>query len=127
MAQSYEQAAVRHYRDAEHLAGLQRFGGSSHLIGIAAECALKHAASGFTSPKGAMIEGHLPKVLRTIGNLLRSRGAAGQLLHIARDQSYFSGWNINDRYEGDNYATAAKYAEWKTQADRAMSVARLKL
>ena len=127
MPHSYHEAAVRHYNDAEHLARLKRFGGGAHLIGFAAECALKHAAGGFTSPKHAVIDGHLPgDVLRRIGYILQGRGASGQLLGIARDKTYFQGWSVNDRYEEDAYATAQQYAEWKTHADRAMSVARLR-
>ena len=126
MPHSYKEAAVRHYNDAEHLAKLQRFGGGAHLIGFAAECALKHAAGGFTSPKYGVIDGHLPQNLLTkIRNILQGRRALGQLLSIARDKNYFQGWNVNDRYEEDAYATALKYNSWKTDADRAMSVARL--
>ena len=41
--ESYEHAAMRHFADAEDLAARRRLDNAGHLIGLAAECAVKHA------------------------------------------------------------------------------------
>jgi HEPN domain-containing protein len=64
MPRDYGQAAIRHFLDAQMLAEAGRYDDAGHLIGFAAECALKKAASGFTTPPNAEIEGHLPGPLK---------------------------------------------------------------
>ena len=43
LMESYEHAASRHFADAEDLAARRRLDNAGHLIGLAAECAVKHA------------------------------------------------------------------------------------
>ena len=43
LMESFEHAAKRHFADAEDLAGRQRLDNAGYLIGLAAECAVKHA------------------------------------------------------------------------------------
>jgi HEPN domain-containing protein len=81
LPRDYKQAALRHYMDAESLAAVGRYDDAGHLIGLAAECALKHGIQGFTIPQNKAIEGHLPSVKYTIRTILNGRNAkpSGQM------------------------------------------------
>ena len=43
--ESYGNAALRHLRDAEYLAARGVYDGAGHLVGFAAECAVKHSVT----------------------------------------------------------------------------------
>lgn len=122
----YEAAALRHYRDAERLAAAQAFENACHLMGLAAECALKKGAGGFTRPKDAEIIGHLPQIKAEVRLLLQGRGAQGRLLQFAADRVHFSDWSVNDRYEADGYPDAVKYTSWKASARAAFVAASIR-
>ena len=124
---NYAQAAVRHFRDAELLAASQCLGGGGHLIGLAAECALKHAARKITSPPDAEIRSHLPGGLcGAIARLLRGRDATtNRLRQICKDGAFFADWDVANRYEDDTHVTHERFVRWKRSAARALSVADL--
>ena len=126
MARDYGQAAVRTYLDAERLAHEGRHDCAGHLIGLAAECSLKKAAGGFTSPKNAEINGHLPQIKREIRLILQGRNVTGPFLQLVSQQEFFSDWHVNDRYEQDGHVTPDLYIRWRNQAKQALSVARLR-
>jgi hypothetical protein len=52
MDEEYREAAVRHLTDADVLAGGKRWGGAAHLVGFAAECAIKHDVADTVSGRG---------------------------------------------------------------------------
>jgi hypothetical protein len=90
MASDYENSALRHYTDAEHLANSGRYDNAGHLIGFAAECALKKAAQSYF-PKGQCeIDGHLPRDLKgKIKRELDGRNIKGRLLQLVLSGSDF--------------------------------------
>jgi hypothetical protein len=123
MPRDYAQSAVRHYQDGELLADASRFCGAGHFVGLAVECALKHAARNYTTPKGKEIDGHLPTLKRTIRTLIEGR--SGRLFSLVRERNFFDDWHINDRYEADGYVTREQYETWKSYAIRTLSLANL--
>jgi HEPN domain-containing protein len=127
MARNYAEAALRHYVDARNLANSGRYDDAGYLIGLAAECALKHAAQGFTVPKNSEIDGYLPQVKRIIRGLLDGRNVRGPLLAIANRREFFEHWHINNRYEANGHIDRVIYEEWMKSAEVALSAAKLRL
>ncbi|WP_158047379.1 hypothetical protein [Skermanella pratensis] len=121
MPRDYAQSAVRHYRDAEHLAQASRFCGAGHLVGLAVERALKHTVRNYTNPRNAEIEGHLPILKREIRRLLSGRG--GRPLSLANDRTFFEDWHITDRYQDDAHVDAERYDAWKNSTLRTLGIA----
>jgi hypothetical protein len=72
LAEAYAIAAVRHFEDAERLAQRNRFGGAGHLIGFAAECAIKHAVEGLR-PQNRAPHLHFPELIEKAKKLLNGR------------------------------------------------------
>ncbi len=62
MPEAYGDAAKRHYADARMLAASQRYDNAGHLIGFAAECALKHALD-LHEPQAENPKLHLPQIV----------------------------------------------------------------
>ena len=62
MTQDYESAAVRHFEDAQTLWASGRVDNAGHLIGFAAECAIKHRISSLR-PAAKSPQGHFPEIL----------------------------------------------------------------
>ncbi len=127
MPDNYAQAAIRHLNDAEHLAASARHDNAGHLIGFAAECAIKVAAAGFFRP-GERIDGHLPnKIKNVIRAKLQGRGITGQLLALVDARSsFFAEWDIEARYWDDGSITPEKYAVWLKDAKRAFGIAKIR-
>jgi hypothetical protein len=128
MPSDYAGAAMRHYIDAERLALLGRYDNAGHLIGFAAECALKKAARPFYSGSPTELEGHLPHDLKgRVKRELEGRNAKGQLLQlVAHNSNFFSDWNINDRYSADGHVDAVRFRNWLTQTRRIFAIAKLR-
>jgi hypothetical protein len=129
MASDYENAALRHYADAEHLAKSGRYDNAGHLIGFAAECALKKAARPFFRSDQCEIDGHLPNELKgKVRRELQGRAATGRLLGLVHpNSSFFSDWHINDRYSADGHVKAESYGKWLQQTRDIFSIARVRL
>ncbi len=127
MARNYEQAALRHFADAEALAEAGRYDGAGHLIGLAAECALKHGAQGFTVPKNREIDGHLPRVKGEIRRILQGRNTRGQLFAIVGKHGFFADWNVNNRYEADGHVSKPTYEQWRNSTASAFRIVNLRL
>lgn len=98
MVEKYDSAAVRHYEDAELLRDSGRLDNAGHLVGFAAECAIKHGISTFNSGLPSPY-GHLPKFLRVAVTHLKGRGRNpnSALFEIVKG-NIFSDWNVDQRY-----------------------------
>ena len=123
LMESYEHAARRHFADAEDLADRERLDNAGHLIGLAAECAVKHAVRRVT-PNPRPI--HFPKLTAEI----RKYGGRDTVLHKVRRAltphahgSVFDDWSIKMRYGADGHVLDAQYRKWKMAAGRIMSAA----
>jgi hypothetical protein len=127
VARNYAQSAIRHFQDAESLAASGRYDDAGHLIGLAAECALKHGARGFTRPANSEIDGHLPPVKWHIRQILDGRNARGALLSFVTNHQHFTDWHVNDRYQDDGHVNQEKYERWRNSAKLAMTVANLRI
>jgi len=126
MPDNYAEAAVRHYRDAESLAAAGRYDNAGHLVGFAAECAIKNAIRKIERRPNAFIDGHFPAPLIAFRQAVEHSRTSGPMLALSRDRAYFSGWSVNDRYLSDNHVTAAQYESWKNSAQKAFRLTQLR-
>ena len=126
MPSDYKQSAVRHFYDAELLAASGRYDDAGHLMGLAAECALKLGAQGFTQPSNQEIDGHLPGVKRTIRSILDGRSAKGPLLALVGRSDFFQNWAVNDRYKSDGHVEKPTYDNWKASTKLAFGIVKLR-
>ena len=118
----YSQAARRHYADAVTLANAHRLDNAGHLIGFAAECAVKEAVSRLGR---AVPQGHFPRLYSRIPQV----GGRNSLSQIRRAMSQrgqqvaFSDWDIGIRYRADGSVDASRFATWRRQAGQVMAAA----
>lgn len=101
----------RHYRDGSYLLSQGRHVTADHVLGFAAECAIKSMLvrfgiatfAGSGKPKiGNQALGHLPDLATVVLTNLAGRGAqntAQQVDLLARE---YRDWSVFDRYDGDS-------------------------
>jgi hypothetical protein len=123
-SENYGAAAIRHFADAELLAKNQRWGGAGHLVGFAAECALKHKIDTLQPQKGAP-HCHFPELLDVARrHLTRRRDTA---IHtLLKLPNLMEGWNVSLRYSGDAAVHKGMYALWRDHAARLVGAAGLR-
>ena len=124
MANNYSEAAVRHFQDSELLAKASRWGNAGHLIGFAAECAVKYRIQSLRR-SAAVPHGHFPDLI----NIARKHfnGRRDTALHaILKTTALMQSWDVNDRYAGNDLIGEPQYDVWRQHASRLMSAAGLK-
>jgi HEPN domain-containing protein len=123
----FDHAAIRHYKDAETLAGKKRYDNAGHLIGFAAECAIKHAIVIFHQDEPPHL--HLPDLANKALLKIHGRNAhyhpMRKLLETTRN-GFFDDWRVTARYEADGVKMHT-YEKWEKLARRAISAAGLTL
>lgn len=128
MPECYEQAAVRHYDDAVRLAGDGRYDGAGHLVGFAAECAIKHAL-GIAEPQNGELRVHLPDLAAAARRRFAGRNARQNpmrnLLEATRG-GFLSDWNVSFRYFQDGQVGQAQFEVWEKMAKRSLAAANLR-
>jgi hypothetical protein len=118
----YESAAIRHFADAGQLKKLGKLDNAGHLIGFAAECAIKHHISTFSQESP---HGHLPDFLITARKHLKQRGATGMFQLLKND--VLIGWDVNHRYFVTGATENEKLEVWFGQAKRLLAAANIKV
>lgn len=121
---AYAIAAVRHFEDAEQLAERQRFGGAGHLIGFAAECAIKHAVEGLR-PQNRAPHLHFPELVERAKKLLNGR-RKHSVFTLLQHRAFMDGWEVDHRYGDNDVVAPAIYRTWRTDASRALGAAGLR-
>lgn len=127
MVDKYDSAALRHYDDAE----LLRINGCSdnagHLIGFAAECAIKHRISTFNSSVNNP-HGHLPEFLTVALKHISGRGRDSKALLLELERNaVFSGWDVSRRYCETGETLTAELDGWFKAAGRLVGWAGIKV
>ena len=125
LMESFEHAARRHFADAEDLAARRRLDNAGHLVGLAAECAVKHAVRN-VAPNPPRI--HFPELT---GEMRKFGGRDTVLSKIRRaltppaHGSVFDDWSIAMRYRAGGHVEDAQYRKWKVATGQIMSAARI--
>lgn len=123
MADNYRSAALRHYDDAELLRNSARLDNAGHLIGFAAECAIKHRLS--TLPVASDVHGHFPELLAVARKHLGARANYTGMYELVRGP-IFDGWTVHLRYAETGVTTEAELEMWFQQTKRLMGAASIR-
>lgn len=118
MTENYREAAIRHFNDAELLKRSTRLDSAGHLIGFAAECAIKSALEA-ASPLSNEFRIHLPLLALAALKSIRSRKQSPllNLLQSTRN-GFFGDWKVSYRYFQDGHVSPEAYAKWKNLTER---------
>jgi HEPN domain-containing protein len=124
MPESYAQAAVRHFNDAEHLASNGRLDNAGYLIGYAVECTVKDVIV-IARPGEDAPHVHLPDLAERAKKALKGRGRQ-TVFNLLDGDRFMAGWMVDLRYGADTVITQAVYDGWKRDAKRILGAAGLK-
>ena len=124
MSEFYNQAALRHFDDAEALAKNGQYDGAGHLIGFATECAVKHAIKALRPTSEAPFL-HLPDLIEKAKRLLSGR-KTHPMFTLLEKPNYMSGWKIDHRYGCDGTVSKELYTQWRTDASRSLGAAQIR-
>jgi len=128
MNEKYDQAALRHYADAERLASAQRYDNAGHLIGFAAECAIKHAFA-MTESADASPRLHLPDLANAVLKRIKSKSPREVPLRdlLAKSRTgFFHDWRVSARYGATGHVDLPTYRRWESLAMRTLGAAGLR-
>jgi len=92
-AEDYKSAAARHYLDACTLKAGGQYDNAGHLIGFAAECAIKHQMAKVSQPAANL---HLPELLASARRQLGSRVGYTSMYDVLKTET-LAGWAIDHR------------------------------
>ncbi|EPL3543115.1 hypothetical protein [Serratia marcescens] len=122
--EDYASAAIRHYIDAEKLKSSGSIDNAGHLVGFAAECALKYKISTI-SPDMDRPRGHFPDFVNIAKKRLNSR--AHMSVFKLLSNPILAGWDVNYRYYVDGTVNSAVLDSWIRDTVRLISAAGLKV
>lgn len=125
MAEDYESAAVRHFEDAETLRASGRGDNAGHLIGIAAECVIKHRILSIR-PGANSPQGHFPEILIAARKHLGARSSYTGMYNIVKGD-IFRGWAVNRRYDETGHTDPADLIAWFATTKRLFAAASVKV
>lgn len=105
MPEIYDQAALRHWADSRLLAEASRIPNADHLVGLAAECAIKFGLvrAGFVDAEGRLRGFHLH--VEALWGRVRLQNLQKRfpgLWAALQTPSPFSDWTVEQRYDGEN-------------------------
>ena len=120
----YESAALRHFTDAKTLNLAGRLDNAGHLIGFAAECAIKHQLAKFSPPQ--KVSGHFPELLLAARKRLGVRSAYSVNMYEVVKAEIFAGWLVDRRYYVTGHTSDKEMTQWLRQTQRLFACAKLK-
>ena len=99
LMQNYEQAAARHWQDAEQLLASKRLDNADQIFGLAAECALKVALvrSGTTVDHDSGLREHIDVLWDRARVHVKGRSNA-PLASLLKSSNPFHEWAVAQRY-----------------------------
>lgn len=119
--EDYESSAIRHLADATQLKSLGKIDNAGHLIGFAAECAIKHHLSTI-HPKQKSPHGHFPDFLITARKHLNQRSSMFEYIR----QNIMANWDVEHRYFVTGTTSEANLSMWIKQTRRVFATANIK-
>lgn len=122
--EDYEGAAVRHFKDAQMLNLAGQLDNAGHLIGFAAECAVKHRISSLR-PDANAPHGHFPDLLLAARKHLGARSRYTSMFEVLRSDVLL-GWHVNRRYWSTGSTQQAELDSWLSVTKRLLATAGIK-
>jgi hypothetical protein len=126
VAENYKSAALRHFEDAVALQSSGRPDNAGHLVGFAAECAIKHKIVSLRSAANAS-HLHFPDLLVVARKQLGARSRYSVSMFDVLKPDIFSGWHVNRRYDETGSTDVAELTEWFNVTKRLFATAGLKV
>ena len=123
VGENYIEAARRHMADSELLASSSRWDNAGHLLGFAAECAVKSRIKPLCT-KPDELHCHFPKLVAVARKHLNSRRDA-KLYMALKTPDLLAGWTVALRYEANSSVVEAVYARWRRHTLSLLSAAGL--
>lgn len=122
MNEKYDEAAQRHWRDAEWLSGAQRTENADQLYGLAAECAVKAVLSKLPgcSSGGELALGYR-KHIDELWDRIPLQGVAKlapTLQSLVQAGNPFQDWRVEQRYAGDGIVSSSSMASHRQATKR---------
>ena len=124
MHDDYKSAAIRHLDDAVALQTAGRFDNAGHLIGFAAECAVKLRIKGLR-PVATSPHGHFPELLIAARKQLGPRSGYDRMYDLLKG-GVFNNWDVNRRYDSTGDTAQAEVIEWTRLTKQLFAAAGLK-
>lgn len=124
MPDDYEGSAIRHLADAEMLQAAERQDNAGHLVGFAAECAIKFRIENLR-PMASATHGHLPELLVLARKQLGPRSNYTGMYNVLKGD-IFKEWDVNRRYLNTGHTTASEVSGWVGITKRLFASAGLK-
>lgn len=124
LPETYSEAAIKHFDDADDLAQRGRYDGAGYLVGYTVECAIKHAIEA-TRPTASAPHKHLPELIEAAKRALGGR-RKHSMLTLLEKTNLMSGWKIDSRYAPAGSITKQQFEEWKLDASRALGAANIR-
>jgi hypothetical protein len=121
----YESAALRHFEDALKLQNDGRIDNAGHLIGFAAECAIKLRIKALRPDVNAP-HGHFPELLNAARKQFGVRSGYTGMYDLLKGD-VFRGWGVNRRYESTGDVEQAEVDDWVRVTKRLFGAAGLKV
>jgi hypothetical protein len=124
--ENYASSALRHFEDATALQSSGKSDNAGHLIGFAAECAIKHRMISLRSATDAP-HVHFPDLLIAARKHFGARSKYTVSMFNVLKPDIFAGWHVNRRYDETGSTGAAELAEWFSATKRLFATAGLKV
>jgi hypothetical protein len=125
MPEDYQSAAIRHFEDAKALQSSGRIDNAGHLLGFAAECAIKLKITNLR-PLSSAPHGHFPDLLVAARKHLGARSNFSNMYDVLKGDA-FRGWNVDRRYYKTGNTSKAELAMWLSTTNRLFATAGLKV
>ena len=125
MPENYESAALRHFEDAAALQASDKIDNAGHLVGFAAECAIKHRISSLR-PGENTPQGHFPEILIAARKQLGPRSQYTGMYDVLKGDIFY-GWNVNHRYYETGHTDPGELTKWFDATKRLFATAGLKV
>jgi hypothetical protein len=120
--EDYIGSAVRHFDDAVTLQSNGTLENAGHLIGFAAECAIKSRIGDLGNDS---LMGHLPDILPAARKRLGSRANYVRMYDLIK-KDVLVGWAVDHRYAATGTLSEEKLSEWIGVTKRLMAAAGIK-
>lgn len=124
--ENYESAAIRHFEDANALRASGRPDNAGHLIGFAAECAIKFRIAAMRSATHSP-HGHFPDILIAARKQLGQRSNYSEPMYNLLKGEFFGGWHVNRRYNETGSTAEAELIAWFSKTKQLFVAAGIKV
>ena len=125
LPEDYQSAAIRHFEDATALRASDRPDNAGHLIGFAAECAIKYRITSLRPGQNSP-HGHFPEILVAARKHLGARSSYTSMYELLK-ADIFRGWDVNSRYQETGHTEQQELIKWFSVTKRLFATASLKV